>query len=76
MQPKPDEEYTDLTFHEALYWAAVTLTTVGYGDLHPTYWATQAMLIALLVITFTLLPYLTGQLMDALASTNHYQRAR
>jgi high-affinity K+ transport system ATPase subunit B len=33
------------------------------GDYSPTYWATQLMLIALLIITFTLLPYLTGELM-------------
>jgi hypothetical protein len=33
------------------------------GDYSPTYWATQLMLIALLMITFTLLPYLTGKLM-------------
>lgn len=46
------------------------------GDFAPTYWATQAMLIVLLLITFTLLPYLTGQLMDALGSSTHYQRTR
>jgi hypothetical protein len=34
------------------------------------------MLIFLLMLTFTLLPYLTGQLMDALTSTSVYQRKR
>jgi hypothetical protein len=32
------------------------------------------MVIGLLMMTFTLLPYLTGQLMDALTSTSPYQR--
>lgn len=34
------------------------------------------MLICLLMFTFTLLPYLTGNLMDALTSTSVYQRKR
>lgn len=46
------------------------------GDIVPTYWATQVMLICLLMFTFTLLPYLTGNLMDALTSTSVYQRKR
>jgi len=46
------------------------------GDYTPTYWLTQTMLIALLALTFTVLPYLTGQLMTALSSTSSYQRKR
>lgn len=46
------------------------------GDFSPTWWATQMMLIILLILTFSVLPYLTGQLMDALGSSTHYQRAR
>jgi hypothetical protein len=34
------------------------------------------MLIVLLVLTFTLLPYLTSSLMDALMSTSAFQRRR
>jgi hypothetical protein len=31
LQPNQDVEIEALQFHQALYWAAVTLTTVGYG---------------------------------------------
>jgi hypothetical protein len=31
LQPNQDIEIEALQFHQALYWAAVTLTTVGYG---------------------------------------------
>lgn len=32
LQP-PSEVGATITFHEALYWASVTLSTVGYGRL-------------------------------------------
>jgi hypothetical protein len=34
------------------------------------------MVIGLLMLTLSLVPYLTGQLMDALTSTSTYQRRR
>jgi hypothetical protein len=46
------------------------------GDIAPTWWAIQLMLIGLLVLTFTALPYLTSELMGALTSTSKYQRNR
>lgn len=33
--------FEDWTIIEALYFSVVTLTTVGYGDLHPTHPGTQ-----------------------------------
>lgn len=43
--------FEDWTVVEALYFSVVTLTTVGYGDLHPTTDATQI---------FTIFYILTG----------------
>jgi hypothetical protein len=28
---QPTDKYPDLQYHQALYWAAVSITTVGYG---------------------------------------------
>lgn len=68
-------KYPDLTFGQALYWSAVTTTTIGYGDYAPTLLASQAMLIGMLAITFTLLPYQSGALLSALAASSRFQRA-
>ena len=43
--------FEDWTFIQALYFAVVTLTTVGYGDLHPTTDGTRI---------FTIIYILTG----------------
>jgi hypothetical protein len=43
--------FEDWTIIEALYFSVVTLTTVGYGDLHPTSAGTQI---------FTIIYILTG----------------
>lgn len=51
------------------------LARPGYGDYAPTLLASQAMLIAMLAITFTLLPHQSGALLAALSATNRYQRA-
>lgn len=47
----------------------------GYGDLSPSILATRLMLFVMLVITLTLLPFMTGALMAALSASSPHQRA-
>lgn len=51
-------------------------TLAGYGDYSPSIVASQMMLFVMLVITFTLLPYQTSALVNALNLSSPYQRAR
>lgn len=48
----------------------------GYGDFSPTVVASELMLLLVLVITFTVLPYQTGNLLTVLQQQSVYQRAR
>jgi voltage-gated potassium channel len=70
------DAYPDLTFFDALYWAVVSLSTLGYGDYVPTVTASRLMLIGALVATFTVLPLQTSAVVSALAARSPYQRAR
>ena len=40
-----------------LYFSVVTMTTVGYGDIHPTGWASRLCLVALMPFTTAALAY-------------------
>ncbi|MBW2598464.1 MAG: two pore domain potassium channel family protein, partial [Deltaproteobacteria bacterium] len=40
----------DLTFTEALYYNIVTMSTVGYGDIHPTKQASRMFAIFLIIM--------------------------
>ena len=56
-----------IAFHESIYWATVTVTTVGYGDYSPSTWLTQVLVVLLLVSSFAALPYLTGKLLQRMS---------
>lgn len=49
---------------------------VGYGDYTPSWWLTQAVVVGMLLVAFTLLPLMTGRLVDALNQATKYQRGR
>jgi hypothetical protein len=49
---------------------------VGYGDIHPTVWASQLLFVLLMLAFLTVLPYQTGALIEALAHSSRFQRDR
>ena len=63
-----------MMFHKAVYWSAVTFATIGYGDYSPSTLETQFMLMVMLAFMFVVLPYLTNDLLSAMADSNIYQR--
>lgn len=66
------DRYPDLTFFRSLYWATITVTTVGYGDYVPTTIAAQMVVVVLLLLTLTLIPLQSGKLIDSLSHTNSH----
>jgi voltage-gated potassium channel len=54
-----DQEAFD-NFGEALWWAVVTVGTVGYGDVTPTNAAGRGVAAALILFTMAFFPILTG----------------
>ncbi len=48
------------SFMDAIWWAIVTITTVGYGDVVPTTFPGRILGIALIFVGFTLFSLLTG----------------
>lgn len=53
---------TITTFEEALWWAAVTVTTVGYGDFYPVTSAGRLIAVGLFLAGIALLGVVTGTL--------------
>jgi hypothetical protein len=51
-------------------------TNAGYGDFSPSLLASQMALFAMLIVTFTLLPFQSSALVTALSLSSPYQRAR
>jgi hypothetical protein len=54
-----DQEAFD-TFWDALWWAVVTVGTVGYGDVTPTNGAGRVVAAILILFTMAFFPILTG----------------
>ena len=52
-----------LTTHDSLYFVIVTLITVGYGDINPTYTQGEVVTLLMLLITLILVPTQTTELL-------------
>jgi voltage-gated potassium channel len=53
------------TYGEALWWAVVTVSTVGYGDFYPVTTGGRATAVMLMVLGFTVLAVITAQISSA-----------
>ena len=59
---KPDSHSSVTTWHEGIYWAVVTMTTVGYGDKTPKTHVGRALAIVWMIGSLVLVSLLTTNL--------------
>lgn len=64
------------TFGDALWWAVVTSTTVGYGDLYPVTDAGRAVAVGLMILGIALLGAVTASMAAWLVSAVEQDRTR
>lgn len=64
------------TWGEALWWAIVTLTTVGYGDYTPVTWQGRAAAVLLMFVGFAVLATITAQIASSYIDQAARARAR
>lgn len=53
---------------EALWWAIVTMTTVGYGDYTPSSWSSRVLAVLIMFIGISLTSFLTGTIASVIVS--------
>ncbi|KYQ94370.1 hypothetical protein DLAC_04668 [Tieghemostelium lacteum] len=63
-----------LHFHETIYFLVVTLTTDGYGDIHPTNAVGQLTITASVIIGAVLIPYQVSKLLEKFNNYSPYKR--
>lgn len=73
-QEAPDSQIT--SFGDALWWAVVTSTTVGYGDLYPVTAAGRAVAVGLMILGIALLGAVTASMAAWLVSAVEQDRTR
>ena len=62
------QESEAVTLADALWWAAVTVTTVGYGDISPASTTGRAVALIVMLVGIGFTSLLTGQIAGFLAS--------
>jgi len=63
-----------LTFHSSLYFVAVTIFTVGYGDIYPTSTEGQIIVVVLFIVTVVTIPSKTSELLRLMKMQSKYRR--
>ncbi len=61
-----------LPFHHSVYFVVVTIATVGYGDIVPETEAGKMLVIAIIVVTFVLVPKQTNDLYNLMSTCLPY----
>ncbi|EFA75699.1 hypothetical protein PPL_10752 [Heterostelium album PN500] len=63
-----------LKFHQTIYFLVVTLTTCGYGDIHPSNAVGQLTITFAICIGAVLIPYQVSKLLDKFSAYSPYKR--
>jgi hypothetical protein len=63
-----------VTLSDFLYYSIVTVSTVGFGEIHPAVWPTQLCMVVQIVIGGTFVVGIIGVLLSLLTSDEFYKR--
>lgn len=74
LEKKPNSQSTVTSWHEGIYWAIVTMTTVGYGDKTPQTHLGRALAVVAMVGSLVLVSLLTTSLV-ARITANQFEGA-
>jgi voltage-gated potassium channel len=67
--------FENLSFHDALYFSVVTISTIGYGDIVPKTAGGKTVVIGLIIVTFIIIPKQIGDLITLINMRSVYSRA-
>ena len=71
---EPDTQFTDIP--TAIYWAVVTMTTVGYGDITPTTDAGRFFSAIVMLLGYTIIAVPTGIVTASMVQASHDAASR